>query len=71
MTPNRLMSYSIVGTIKNCITNVTWNVNMKEVLGDLYDKYDYFNIKVAQIMTTCNTGGQYESRRPFLSYVNT
>jgi hypothetical protein len=60
-----------VGTIAKCVTDVTWNINLKEVLGDLYNKYDYFNIEVVQIMTTTNTGGIFESRRPFLSFVNT
>jgi hypothetical protein len=74
---NRIFPYSKVvsnevGSIKNCITNVTWNINIIELLGDLYDKYDYFNIEVAQIMTTPYTGsGPYESHRPFLSYSNT
>jgi hypothetical protein len=61
-----------IGTISKCVSDVTWNVNMKEVLGDLYDKYDYFNIEVAQIMTTPYTGsGPWDSHRPFTTHVNT
>jgi hypothetical protein len=45
-----------VGTISKCITDVTWNINLKEVLGDLYDEYDYFNLEVAQIMKQQQTG---------------
>jgi hypothetical protein len=61
-----------VGCIKQCCTNITWNINMIELLGDLYDKYEIFNIEVSQIMTTPYTGsGPYDSHRPFLSYSNT
>jgi hypothetical protein len=59
-----------VGTISKCITDVTWIITLKEVLGDLYDKYDYFNLEVAQIMSTQQTGRGHASHRPFLSYVN-
>jgi hypothetical protein len=74
---NRIFPYTYtvsnnVGTISKCITDVTWNINMKELLGDLYDKYDEFNLEVVQIATTPYTGsGPYDSHRPFLSYINT
>jgi hypothetical protein len=76
-TNNKIYPYSKtvsnqVGTVSKCVTDVTWNVNMKEVLGDLYNKYDYFNIEVVQIMTTPYTGsGPWDSHRPFTSHVNT
>jgi hypothetical protein len=61
-----------VGSIKKCVTDVTWNIDMKELLGSLYDEYEFFNIEVSQIMTTPYTGsGPYDSHRPFLSYNNT
>jgi hypothetical protein len=60
-----------VGTISKCVTNVTWNINLKELLGDLYNQYDYFNLEVPQIMTTPFTGGGYSSSKPFANHLNT
>jgi hypothetical protein len=60
-----------IGKISKCCTDVTWNINLKELLGDLYDKYDYFNIEVCNIMTIPKTGGGHESHRPFQSNINT
>jgi hypothetical protein len=32
----------------NC--NMTWNnINLKQLLGDLWDEYDYFNLQLAQV----------------------
>ena len=27
-----------VGSVTNCVTNVTWNIKLKQVLGDLYEE---------------------------------
>jgi hypothetical protein len=59
-----------IGSISQCVTNVTWNINLQEVLGDLYDQYDYFNLEVLQIMTVPMTGGGGSTNRPFDSNVN-
>jgi hypothetical protein len=48
MYPYEKIVSNKVGTISKCITDVTWNINLKEVLNDLYDKYDYFNLEVVQ-----------------------
>jgi hypothetical protein len=33
-----------VGTISKCCTDVTWNINLESLLGDLYYMYEYFNL---------------------------
>ncbi len=41
------------------LTNFTWNnINLKTVLGPMYDKYDLFNIYLTNIMTI-NTSNNY------------
>ena len=41
------------GTITNNRCTLTWkNVNMKKVLGEMYDNYETFNIKLYQITQT-------------------
>jgi len=38
--------------------NHTWyNINLRTLLGDLYDKYDYFNLKLISIVSDDTTGG--------------
>lgn len=47
------------GTIANNRCNVTWkNVDMRQVLGEMYDKYETFNMYLYQIVQTSafNTG---------------
>lgn len=46
-----------VGSISKCLSQVSWNVNMETVLGDLYNQYEYFNLELVQFMTTPVTGG--------------
>jgi hypothetical protein len=53
-----------IGTISQCVTNVTWNINLETVLGDLYKEYDYFNLEVLQIMTVPMTGGNGATFKP-------
>ena len=41
------------GTITNNRCTLTWkNINMKKVLGEMYDKYETFNIKLYQMTQT-------------------
>jgi hypothetical protein len=79
-TNNKIFPYetvvsNAVGTISQCVTNVTWNINLQEILGDLYDQYDYFNLEVLQIMTVPMTGGDGVTLKPldnsiYLGYRN-
>ena len=67
-------SYSFsndIGTITNCVSNVTWNINFKSLLGDLYDKYDYFTLELLQFMTIPLTGSPVNFTKPFQNDVNT
>ena len=42
-----------VGTIKFGKTYVMWkNIDMETLLGDLYDKYEYFELQLSEIITT-------------------
>ena len=43
------------GIITNHGTNITWNINMKELLGDTYDKYELFTIELVQFITADRT----------------
>jgi hypothetical protein len=52
------------GTISQCVTNVTWNINLETLLGDLYHQYDYFTLEVLQVMTIPMTGGNYQTYKP-------
>lgn len=59
---NRLATYDAsfitdVGTITNWGCKVTWNINFKELLGDLYDKHDMFNIELVQFLTLPSSNG--------------
>jgi hypothetical protein len=72
---NKIYPYDVVvenniGTISKCVSNVTWNVNLEELLGDLYDQYDYFNLELIQFMTVPMTGGNFSTSKPFYSGVN-
>jgi hypothetical protein len=79
-TNNKIFPYdkvvsNTIGTILQCVTNVAWNINLQEVLGDLYDQYDYFNLEVLQIMTVPMTGGNGTTLKPmdnsiYLGYRN-
>jgi hypothetical protein len=60
-----------VGTIKNCVTDVTWNINLKELLGsELYNNYDYFNLELVQFLSVPMTGGGNGSNPPFFNNIN-
>jgi hypothetical protein len=63
------------GSISQCVTNVTWNINLEELLGDSYKEYTYFNLEVLQIMTVPMTGGNFSTYKPldnsiYLGYRN-
>ena len=60
-----------VGKITNCVADVSWNVNLKTLLGDLYDKYDYFNLELLQFMTIPLTGSPVDFTKPFQNDINT
>ena len=67
-------SYTIsnsVTKITNCVADVTWNVDLKSLLGDLYDKYDYFNLELLQFMTIPYTGSTVAFSKPFQNDTNT
>jgi hypothetical protein len=50
-----------VGSIQNCVSNVTWNIDLEALLGDLYHRYEYFNIELIQFITVPLTGGGYKT----------
>ena len=46
-----------IGTINSSRTSYTWfNVNLQDVLGDLYNKFDYFNLRVSAIQGDSGIG---------------
>lgn len=48
-----------IGTITNCRTNIKWkNIDLRNLLGQLYDDYEYFTIEIVQIMTLFLPFGQ-------------
>jgi len=59
-----------VGQITNCVSEVTWNVDLMSLLGDLYDKYDYFNLEMLQFMTIPLTGSTTAFSKPFQNDLN-
>jgi hypothetical protein len=55
-----------IGKITNCLSDVTWNVNLKSLLGNhIYDEYDYFNLELLQFMTIPMTGSNNIFSKPF------
>lgn len=60
-----------VGQIKNCVADVSWNIDLKTLLGDLYDKYEYFNLELLQFMTIPYSGSPNTFSKPFQNNVNT
>ena len=43
---------TVLGTADNIKCNLTWNnINLRTVLGDMYDKYDMFCLKLCEIST--------------------
>jgi len=43
-------SFSQYGTVDQYRTNITWNnINMRLLLGDMYDRYDLFNLQLVNI----------------------
>lgn len=52
-----------VGTINDTRTIITWySVNLEDILGDLYEKYDFFNLRLKTI--------QYNSQAGFATTAN-
>lgn len=62
--PNSLIISNKIGTIKRCVSDVTWNIDLETLLGNLYYEYDYFNIELIQFMTIPLTGGNYKTYKP-------
>lgn len=57
--PNVISIENDVGIIKNSKLNITWkNVNFQSILGDMYDKYDLFNIEMARFSSAPRTSKQ-------------
>lgn len=63
------------GIITNHGTNVTWYLNMKELLGDTYDNYELFTIELVQFytvdLTMKNSGPPYQTYAPLNNNVDT
>lgn len=64
-----------VGIIKNSKLNITWkDVNFQSILGDMYDKYDLFNIEMARFSsapyTSRDTNGGVHILNSFLDKDN-
>ncbi len=57
--PNVISIENDVGIIKNSKLNITWkDVNFQSILGDMYDKYDLFNIEMARFSSAPYTSKQ-------------
>lgn len=57
--PNVISIENNVGIIKNSKLNITWkDVNFQTILGDMYDKYDLFNIEMARFSSAPYTSNQ-------------
>jgi len=55
------------GTIKNNFCSITWNnVDMVDLLGNLYDKYNKFNISLLYVSGTAIGSGTPGANRRFL-----
>jgi hypothetical protein len=59
-----------MGTITQCVSNVTWNIDLEVLLGNLYYQYEYFNLELIQFMTIPLTGGNYPTYKPMDNGVN-
>ena len=73
---NRIYPYDVivsndVGMIKNCVSDITFNINLENLLGNLYNEFDFFNIEIVQFMTTAFTGGGNTYNKPYQNHVNT
>ena len=41
-----------LGTINGSKSNMSWsNINLRTLLGDMWDKYEYFNLSLTEIST--------------------
>lgn len=61
-----LNTSSYKGQVDQFRTNITWNnVNFRMLLGDMYDKYDLFNLKLVNIVSDSSVpvAGVFESDR--------
>jgi hypothetical protein len=57
-THNLTTESTNLGVTDDYQQNHTWyNINLRTLLGDLYDKYDYFNLKLISIMSLDTKGG--------------
>ena len=55
------------GTIANNRCNLTWkNINMRRVLGEMYDKYDTFNMYLYQINQSASFSLTAPSTNPYI-----
>lgn len=51
-------TYTNIGGMNASKTTMTWsNINLRTVLGDMWDKYNYFNINLVEISTTISPTG--------------
>lgn len=57
-----------IGTINSTRTAYTWyNIDLHQILGDLYEKFDYFNLRVSAIQGDAGIGA-YGSTTDFNCY---
>jgi hypothetical protein len=64
-------STTAFGTCNTNITNFTWsNLNLRTILGDLYDKYDLFNICLSNITQATGGGANTLAAAPFGTTTN-
>ena len=72
-TTNGLLSSNAVGSTDNFMSNMTWNnINLRTLLGSMYDKYDRFALVPTQIQSI-NAGtapGSTTDDRNLLVYVS-
>lgn len=56
--PYNVVKEGAIGTISKYRTEYLFrNINLRTLLGDLYDKYDYFNLELTSIVLIGNSGG--------------
>ena len=57
-THNLTAQSTNLGVTDDYRQNHTWyNINLRTLLGDLYDKYEYFNLRLISVMSVDTTGG--------------
>jgi hypothetical protein len=60
-----------VGTIERYSTSTTWNINVEELMGSMFNKYDNFSLKLVDIQTVPLSNNVGDWTRPLNSHLYT